>query len=46
MQVVSHPEADQELEAAALWYGERQSNLGNAFLDDFEHTPATADGHW
>ena len=38
MQVVSHPEADQELEAAALWYKERQPDLGNDFLDEFEHT--------
>ena len=28
MHVVSHPEADQELEAAALWYEERQPGLG------------------
>lgn len=38
MHVVSHPEADHELEAAALWYEERQPNLGNDFLDEFEHT--------
>ena len=38
MRVASHPEADQELEAAALWYEERQPDLGNAFLDEFEHT--------
>ncbi len=38
MHVVSHPEADQELEAAALWYEERQPDLGNDFLDEFEHT--------
>ena len=38
MQVVSHPEAGQELEAGALWYEERQPGLGNDFLDEFEHT--------
>ena len=38
MQVVSHPEADEELEFAALWYGERQPGLGGDFLDQFEHT--------
>jgi hypothetical protein len=38
MHVVSHPEADQELEAGAMWYEERQPGLGDAFLDEFEHT--------
>ena len=38
MRVVSHPEADQELEAAALWYEERQAGLGTDFLDDFDNT--------
>jgi len=38
MHVVSHPEADQELEAAALWYEERQPGLGDDFLDQFEGT--------
>ena len=38
MRVVSHPEADEELEAAASWYEERQSGLGNAFLYQFERT--------
>ena len=38
MRVVSHPEADEELEAAALWYEERQPGLGDAFLDQFERT--------
>lgn len=38
MQVVSHPEADQELEAAALWYQERHAGLGDDFLDEFEYT--------
>ncbi len=36
--VVSHPEADEELEAAARWYEEHQPGLGNRFLDDFEKT--------
>ena len=38
MRTVSHPEADQELEAAALWYEQRQSGLGDDFLDDFTAT--------
>ena len=38
MRVVSHPEADEELEAAALWYEDRQPGLGDAFLDEFERT--------
>jgi toxin ParE2 len=38
MRIVSHPEADQELEAAALWYEQRQPGLGDDFLDEFEHT--------
>ena len=38
MRVVSHPEADEELEATALWYEERQTGLGDAFLDEFERT--------
>jgi hypothetical protein len=36
LRVVSHPEADEELEAAARWYEERQYGLGSDFLDDFE----------
>jgi hypothetical protein len=36
MRVVSHPEADQELEAAALWYEDRQPGLGEDFLDEFD----------
>jgi hypothetical protein len=31
MRVVSHPEADEELEAASLWYEERQPGLGGRF---------------
>ncbi len=38
MHVVSHPEADQELEAAALWYEERQLDLGGHFVEEFEST--------
>ena len=38
MQVVSHPEADQELEGAALWYEQRQRGLGKVFVDEFERT--------
>jgi len=38
MQVVNHPEAEQELEAAAIWYEGRQSGLGDDFLDEFERT--------
>jgi plasmid stabilization system protein ParE len=36
LRVVSHPEADEELEAAARWYETRQPKLGDDFLDDFE----------
>ena len=38
MRVASHPEAEQELEAAALWYEKQQPGLGDDFLDEFEHT--------
>jgi plasmid stabilization system protein ParE len=38
MHVVSHPEADQELEAAVLWYDHQQSGLGELFLNEFERT--------
>src|SRR5579862_9246379 len=38
MRVVSHPEADEELEAAAQWYEDRQPGLGDVFLDQFEAT--------
>jgi len=38
MHVASHPEADEELAAAALWYEDQQSGLGGDFLDEFEHT--------
>ncbi len=36
--VVSHPEAEEELAAAARWYEARQPGLGDGFLDDFERT--------
>jgi hypothetical protein len=38
MHVVSHPDAEAELEAAAFWYEERQPGLGNDFLAEFEST--------
>ena len=38
MDVVSYPEADQELEGAALWYEQRQPGLGSDFVDEFERT--------
>ncbi len=38
MRVLSHPEADEELEAAALWYEARQPGLGEDFLNQFSHT--------
>lgn len=38
MRIVSHPEADEELAAAALWYDQRQPGLGDDFLDEFERT--------
>lgn len=38
LRVISHPEADAELEAAARWYDERQPGLGDDFLNDFEST--------
>ena len=36
--VVSHPEADQELDAAARRYEESSPGLGDDFLDEFEAT--------
>lgn len=38
MRVVRHPEADEDLEAAAIWYDEQQGGLGDDFLDEFENT--------
>jgi toxin ParE1/3/4 len=36
LRVLSHPEADEELSAATLWYEQRQLGLGDDSLDDFE----------
>jgi hypothetical protein len=38
MRVVRHPEVSLELEAAALWYEERQPGLGGDFLDEYQAT--------
>lgn len=38
MRVVSHPEAEAELEAAAIWYEDRQARLGHDFLHELERT--------
>jgi hypothetical protein len=38
MRIVSHPEADEEMEVAALRYEERESGLGDDFLDEFQST--------
>lgn len=38
MEVVRHPEADRELEEAAVWYERQQSGLGEDFLVEFERT--------
>jgi plasmid stabilization system protein ParE len=38
MRLVSHPEAEQELEAAAVWYEERQPGLDDDFPEEFERT--------
>ena len=38
MRVVSHPKADEELEAAAVWYEQCQPGLGLDFLNEFERT--------
>jgi hypothetical protein len=38
MRVDRHPEADQELEAAALWYERQRVGLGEEFLCEFERT--------
>ena len=35
MRVIRHPEVPQELEAAALWYDERQPCLGGDFLGEY-----------
>ena len=38
MRVVNHPEAEQELEEAALYYQDCAEGLGEDFLDEFENT--------
>lgn len=35
-----HPEADQELSAAALFYHQEAHGLGSEFLDEVEHAEA------
>jgi hypothetical protein len=40
MRVVRHPEVPQELEAAALWYEQRQQGLGSDFLEEYQATLA------
>ena len=39
MRVIRHPEVPQELEAAVLWYEERQPGLGEDFLGEYQATP-------
>lgn len=36
MHVIRHPDVPQELEAAALWYEERQPGLGEDFLTEYQ----------
>lgn len=38
MRVLRHPEVPQELEAAAIWYEERQRGLGSDFLEEYQAT--------
>jgi hypothetical protein len=38
MRVVRHPDVPQELEAAALWYEDRQPGLGEDFLGEYQAT--------
>lgn len=38
MRVIRHPEVPQELEAAALWYEERQPGLGSDFIQEYRAT--------
>ena len=40
LRVVRHPEVSAELEAAGLWYEERQPGLGDDFLEDYRVTLA------
>lgn len=36
--VARHPDVPPELEAAALWYEERQPSLGGDFLEEYQAT--------
>ena len=38
MRVLRHPDVPKELEAAALWYEQRQPGLGTDFLDEYQVT--------
>jgi hypothetical protein len=38
MRVVSDPGADEEVEAAAFWYEDRQLRLGDDFLEEYQVT--------
>ena len=40
MRVLRHPEVPEELEAAALWYEQRQPGLGTDFLEEYQVTLA------
>ncbi len=38
MRIAIHPEAEEELSAAALWYEGQQAGLGDDFVNEFEST--------
>jgi hypothetical protein len=38
VRVIRHPEVPPELEAAAFWYEDRQSGLGEDFLKEYQAT--------
>ncbi|HEY3854982.1 MAG TPA: type II toxin-antitoxin system RelE/ParE family toxin [Verrucomicrobiae bacterium] len=38
LHIVRHPEVSGELEAAALWYEDRERGLGTEFLDEYQNT--------
>jgi len=38
MRVVRHPDVPLEIEAATLWYEDRQPGLGEHFLDEYQAT--------
>jgi hypothetical protein len=42
VRVIRHPEVPQELEAAAVWYEECQSGLGEDFLVEYQATTASS----